>query len=59
MRKLQQNPLYQTIVKEKGAEIFETMDPEVVLREQVISKLNLLGNSLNYNFLASTLRHGT
>uniref|UniRef100_A0A914EFP5 Uncharacterized protein n=1 Tax=Acrobeloides nanus TaxID=290746 RepID=A0A914EFP5_9BILA len=34
IKKIQLNPIYQAIVKEKGEEIFETLDPEMVIREQ-------------------------
>lgn len=35
LRKIQNNPMYQKIVKEKGEEYFETHDPDMVMREQV------------------------
>ncbi|KAI1725281.1 PCI domain-containing protein [Ditylenchus destructor] len=34
IRRIQQNPIYQQIIKEKGEEIFQNMDPETVLKEQ-------------------------
>lgn len=34
LRKMQQNAIYQAIIKEKGLEQFNDMDPEQVLREQ-------------------------
>ncbi|TKR78190.1 hypothetical protein L596_019040 [Steinernema carpocapsae] len=34
MKQIQQNPMYQNIVKEKGEEALKDMDPEAVLKEQ-------------------------
>ncbi|CAI2348647.1 unnamed protein product [Caenorhabditis sp. 36 PRJEB53466] len=34
LRKMQQNAIYQAIIKEKGLDQFQDMDPEQVLREQ-------------------------
>ncbi|KAK0414868.1 hypothetical protein QR680_011649 [Steinernema hermaphroditum] len=34
MKQIQSNPIYQSIVKEKGEEALKDMDPEAVLREQ-------------------------
>jgi hypothetical protein len=34
LKKLQSNPIYQQIVKERGAEAIQDMDPQAVLREQ-------------------------
>uniref|UniRef100_A0A915D3Y5 PCI domain-containing protein n=1 Tax=Ditylenchus dipsaci TaxID=166011 RepID=A0A915D3Y5_9BILA len=34
LRRIQQNPIYQQIIKERGEEVFQNMDPEAVLREQ-------------------------
>ncbi|CAD5207713.1 unnamed protein product [Bursaphelenchus okinawaensis] len=34
LKRFQSNPIYQQIVKEKGEEAMQTMDPEVVLKEQ-------------------------
>jgi len=36
IRRIQSNPFYQQILKEKGEEILQTMDPDVMLREQRI-----------------------
>ncbi|CAD5212338.1 unnamed protein product [Bursaphelenchus xylophilus] len=34
LKRFQSNPIYQQIVKEKGEEAMQTMDPELVLKEQ-------------------------
>lgn len=34
---MQNTAIYQAIVREKGEQVFKDMDPEAVLREQVVA----------------------